>query len=346
VSARSERLEILANSSLIKPNRALMTVIFQLDLVQYGTPDMNILDCEIPIPTLEAWSEIFVFPLEPIFLTRATQHLLPNELRIELMDQLRLQRREDFNATLEYRDAYLTYRVSKEAEFVALLKPEEFRALPRAIQAELMALQTQLKRGQLYKLEFVRDVLGKIPSSLEQDIFADHFVLRFDVWNDFTPEFRYCWLATYVSLERLNCLSSLLPENTWAALPEQVRRLAGTFSNSSGANCFATVIAGLTPDLLESTRISSLWILEHEFLAELSARGFHDAGKLEIPVKLNSVITWLNSSGKIIHACLVLDSGLVLNKDAQSWFTPRQILKLEDVLESWVEDAFEVRVWS
>ncbi len=323
-----------------------MTVIFQLDLVQYGTPDMNISGCEVPISTLEAWSEIFVFPLEPIFLTRATQHLLPNELRIELMDQLRLQRREDFNATLEYRDAYLTYRVSKEAEFVALLKPEEFRALAREIQAELIALQTQLERGQLYKLEVVRDVLGQIPAFLEQDIFADHFVLRFDVWNDFTPEIRYRWLATYVSLERQNCLSSLLPENTWAALPEQVRILAGTFSNSSGANCFATVIAGLTPDSPESTRISNLWVLEHEFLKALTARGFHDAGKLELPVKANSVITWLNSSGKIIHACLMLEFDLVLNKDAQSWFAPRQILKLEDVLESWTEDAFEIRFWT
>jgi hypothetical protein len=112
-------------------------------------------------------------------------------------------------------------------------------------------------------------------------------------------------------------------------------------------NCaLMTVISGLTPDLLESTRISNLWKLEFEFLAELSARGFYDAGKLELPVKANSVITWLNSSGKIIHACLMLEFGLVLNKDAQSWFASRQILKLEDVLESWTGDAFEVWVWS
>jgi hypothetical protein len=307
---------------------------------------MKILGCEVPVSTLEAWSEIFVFPLEPVFLTRATQHLLPNELRIKLMDQTRLLRREDFTATLEYRDAYLTYLVSKEAQFVALLKPEEFRAFPREIQTELMALQRQLERGQFYELEFVRDVLGEFPVSLERDIFTDHFVLRFDVWNDFTPEFRYRWMAAYTSLERINCLSSNMSETTWTAIPEQVCRLAGTFSNSSGANCFATVIAGLTSDLRESRRIANLWMLEFEFLAALESRGFREAGKLEFPVKPNSVLTWWNSGGKIIHACLVFDSGLVLNKDAQSWFTPRQILKLEDVLESWVEDAFEVRVWT
>ncbi len=307
---------------------------------------MNILGCEVPVSTLEAWSGFFVFPLEPIFLTRATQHGLPNELRIELIDQSRLVRRHDFTATLEYRDSYLTYSVSKEAGFVALLKPAEFRVLSREIQAKLTALQNQLGRGQIYELEFVRDVLGEIPTNLEPDIFGDQFVLRHDVWNAFTTEIRQRCLAAYVSFERQNCLSSQMPENTWAALTEQVRRLAGTFSSTSGANCFATVIAGLTSDLLESTRISNLWMLEGEFLAALEAHGFHDAGKLELPVKPKSVLTWWNSSGKIIHACLMLEFDLVLNKDAQSWFAPRQILTLEHVLKSWQEDSIEVRVWS
>jgi hypothetical protein len=307
---------------------------------------MNILGCEVPVSTLEVWSSFFVFPLEPIFLTRATQHLLPNELRIELMDQLHLLRRADFETTLEYRDAYLTYSVSKEAELMALIKPEEFRAFPREIQAELMALQTQLERGQIYKLEFVRDILGEIPASLEPDIFAGQFALRHDVWNHFTPEIQYHWMAAYVSLERQNCLSSLMPENSWVALPKQVRSLTGTFSNSSGANCFATVIAGLTTDLPESQRIAQQWMLEHEFLEALESLGFHDAGKLELPVKPNSILTWWNSRGKIIHACLVLEFDLVFNKDAQSWFAPRQIQQLEDVLESWSEDAIEVRIWN
>jgi hypothetical protein len=134
---------------------------------------MNILGCEVQAATLEAWSSFFVFPLEPIFLTRVTQHLLPNDLRIELMDQRRLLRREDFETTLEYRDAYLTYAVSNDVQFMALLKPDEFRALPREIQGDLMALQKQLGRGQLYELKFVRDLFGEIPTKLEPDIFAD-----------------------------------------------------------------------------------------------------------------------------------------------------------------------------
>lgn len=296
---------------------------------------MNILGCEVSVGTLEAWSGFFVFELESIFLTTESRALLPKSIS-----------RNELKPSLEFADAYLTYSVSNEAQFVVLLKPEEFRALPRGLQNDLMALQKQLGRGQIYDLEFVRDVLGEIAASLEPDIFIDHFVLRHDVWHGFTPEIRYRWLAAYVSLDRLNCLSSIMPENTWAALPEHVRRLAGRFSSSSGANCFAAVIAGLTSDLLESTRISNFWMLEDEFLGALEAQGFHEGEKLELPVKPNSVITFINSSGMNIHACLMLEHGLVLNKDAQRWFAPSQILRLKDVLKSWQEDSAQLQVWT
>jgi hypothetical protein len=307
---------------------------------------MNILGCEVPISTLETWVRFFVFNLEPVFLTREAQEFLPMAVWSDLVDQMRLIPRRDFAATLEYRDAYLTYLIPKEAEFVALLEAQDFRAFPRDVQESLIQLQIQFGRGQIYDLEFVHGVLGEIQTALEPDIFAERFVLHFDTWNAFSTEVRHRWIAAYVSLDHINCLSSLMPENTWAELPEQVRALAGTFSSTSGANCFATVIAGLTPDLLESTRIAKTWMLEHEFLEALETRGFHDAGKLELPVKPNSVITWLNSSRTNIHACLMLEFGLVLNKDAQSWFAPRQILKLEDLLKSWAADASEVRVWN
>ncbi len=296
---------------------------------------MNILGCEVPVSTLEAWSSFFVFEFEPIYATTESRALLPNSIS-----------RNELKPSFEFADAYLTYSISTEAKYVALLKPEEFRALPREIQADLMVLQTQFGRGQIYDLEFVQNALGEIPTNLEPDIFGDQFVLRYNVWHGFTPEIRHRWLAAYVSLDRQNCLRSTMPENTWAALPEHIRSLAGRFSSSSGANCFATVIAGLTPDLLESTRISNFWMLERQFLEALEILGFQDAGKLEIPVKPNSVLTWWNSSGKIIHACLMLEFELVLNKDAQSWFAPRQILRLKDVLKSWQEDSAQVRVWT
>jgi hypothetical protein len=51
-----------------------------------------------------------------------------------------------------------------------------------------------------------------------------------------------------------------------------------------------------------------------------------------------SILLFHNDIG-LQHACLYLGEGLVFNKDAQSWFAPRQILALETVLKSW-KDCF------
>jgi hypothetical protein len=81
---------------------------------------MNILGCEVSISTFEAWSEIFVFEREPLFLNIATRETLPSSIS-----------RTELKCSLEFADAYLTYLIPKTAEFVASLKPEEFRSLPR-----------------------------------------------------------------------------------------------------------------------------------------------------------------------------------------------------------------------
>jgi hypothetical protein len=293
---------------------------------------VNILGCEVPNSTLEAWSNFFVFLAEPFYLDLESRDWLPNT-------KPRLQ----FKPSLEFSDAYLTYSIPTEASFIATLEPQEFRALSPVLQTKLVALQIQFHRGQIYSLEFLRAVLGEIPAWLGVDIFDQKFVLHLDTWNAFTPEIRYKWLTAYVSIDREQCRSSVVPKDVWAQLSAQVRALAGTFSCSSGANCFATVIAGLTPDLKESQRISRTWMLEHEFLAALETRGFRDVGQLEFPVQPHSVITW--HTDRTIHGSLVLGHDLVLNKDAQSWFAPRQLRSLENVLEAWAQDASDVRMW-
>ncbi len=296
---------------------------------------MKILACEVPTSTLEAWSKIFVFQSEPFYLTAESRELLLNTIP-----------RSKLKPSLEFSDAYFTYSIPAEANFVAKLESQEFRSLPQELQTKLIAFQIEFHRGQIYDLAFARGVLGDIPAFLEPDIFEDKFVLHFDVWNAFAPGIRFKWLAAYVSIDREDCLSSSLPKNTWAQLPAQVRALAGRFSNSSGANCFATVIAGLTPDLLESQMVAQEWMWSPDFLQALQKLGFHDAGFLENPVKPGSVLIWSNEHGIQIHACLTLEFGLVLNKDAQSWFAPRQICTLESILKSWAEDASDVRVWT
>ena len=75
----------------------------------------------------------------------------------------------------------------------------------------------------------------------------------------------------------------------------------------------------------------------------------HDPQNYDITAKepqTGDVIVWFDSSDLAQHACAVIAPGLVLNKDAQRWSAPRQILKLESVLEHWAETQLEVRVFS
>jgi hypothetical protein len=58
------------------------------------------------------------------------------------------------------------------------------------------------------------------------------------------------------------------------------------------------------------------------------------------------VIVWRDSSGTWVHACAALGDGLVLNKDSQAWYSPRQMLTVDAVLERWREDGLEVTVLS
>jgi hypothetical protein len=299
---------------------------------------LHILGCYVPQSTLQSWVERLCFAEEPLFLTEQTRHWLPEQL---------ISPRASLEQSTDFRDAYLSYHVPKHAAWVALLTPQTFRELPKTKQLELMRLQLELGRGQMYTLEWVEQTLGHLPAALEPDFFEDRVALRFDVWNALEPELQKLWLRAFVALERQDCLSGTLSSADWQRIEAQfgpsVRRLAGNFSPSSGANCFATVLAALTPDPQESQRLENIWMTHQQLLEGLQARGYRERGALE-GVSAQDVMLW-HSSEKIIHACLVLGEGLVLNKDAQGWYDPRQIRTLASVLESWALDG-EVRVWS
>jgi hypothetical protein len=291
----------------------------------------TVLGCQVDNTTLETWAKILVFAQEPIFLS--------NELREKLPESVNVISRDEFkrrNGPLEFDDAYLTYSVG-DAPWVALLEPASFRNLEPALQLEIMTLQADLGRGQIHTLEFAQEILGSECSKLEPDVFADRVAIRFDSWWSLSRTNRENWLEA-VMIE--NGLQAILLETVTRPI---IRELANSFATSSGPNCFATALASVTEDLVEARAISLLWLHQEPFLAGLRTRGFQENTRDAQP---GDVIVWFNSSNLAQHACSVIAPGLVLNKDAQRWGAPRQILKLESVLEHWAEDQLEVRVFS
>jgi hypothetical protein len=291
----------------------------------------TLLGCEVDDATLEAWVKHLVFAQEPIFLSNELRQKLPESVNVISRDEF--NRRED---PLEFDDAYLTYSVGV-TPFVALLEPAAFRNLEPALQLEIMILQAELGRGQIYSLEFAQKILGSEFSKLEPDVFADRVAIRFDAWWSLSRTVRHNWLEAVVSEDSLHSLTLEPITNPI------VQALANSFATSSGPNCFATALASVTNDLVEARAISLLWLHQEPFFAGLQSRGYSVAAKES---DTGDVIVWFDSSNLAQHACSVIAPGLVLNKDAQRWSAPRQILKLESVLENWAEDQLELRVFS
>ena len=283
--------------------------------------------------TLEAWARHFCFELEPLFIDAA--------LKAKLEPHALVMTRAEFNLwrqPLEYDDAYQPWGI--KADFVALLTPAEFAWLEPNLQLQLNAEQIRLKRGMTFPLELARG-FGMQQNFLERDVSADRFLLRRDAWDALPQAAQFDWLEWYVTQDGHECRSSSLQDR-----PEFQRalRLVGWLPRS-GPNCFATALSYGEPDLARAQNIARLWLPIPTLERTLTARGFAErpmTASLEPAV----VIVWRSANGALQHACVSLGDGLVLNKNAQGWHAPRQILALETVLESWAEDQLEVTVFA
>jgi hypothetical protein len=315
----------------------------------------NILGCRIENATLEAWSRHLVFEREPIFLTDAALEWLEPEM-------LALTR-DEFNQLsgslgLAFKDAYQTYSVSGDATRVMLFTSEEFHLLSLPARARLMRLQVELRRGQVYPMSFVSGVLTDFPSALgflESDIFDSdagrYLALRSDAWWRLSARVRHAWLDHFVSQDRAVCLSGRLSSKLLQGItgkhPSIVAELVGSFASRSGPNCFATTLAAVTGSLNIARSIAGLWLPAESFLRGLSEREFHPRGPLSSArLEPSDVLVWFDQHHRAQHACYALTSEAVLNKDAQAWFAPRQLLPLETVLKTWADDSLDVWVYS
>lgn len=285
--------------------------------------------------TLEAWSRIVCFDLEPLF--------LHEDLRARFEGRAVLMTRAEFGAwarsmSLEYADAYLPWRVA-DARAVALLPSVEVAALEPELRAALNEAQVRFKRGLIVELERARE-FGIANRFLERDSVQDSFLLRRDAWDALPRNAQFAWLEWFVTQDPPSCLSSSVPGRTRHHIALE---LTGWLP-SSGANCFATVLAYLTADPLQRRTVAGLWLQAATFERTLQARGLREQA-FSADLESGAVIGWRDQACNLAHACVYIGDGLVLNKDAQSWYAPRQILALETVLERWREDGLETRVW-
>lgn len=320
-----------------------------------GVRVQKIIGCRVETLLLEAWLRQIVFEREPIFLTDAALEWpepgMPTLTRAEF---------GAFSQSLglSFNDAYRTYSVARQATRTICVTPQEFRTVPLSLRSSLMQLQAHLGRGQIYTLEFAARALESFPDALgvlEVDAFetdgGPHFALRYDAWWAIPEPARHAWLEHFVSEGRPTCLSADLSSTELSSITAShaliVSELIGSFAATSGPNCFATTLAAATNDLARARSISGEWVLEETFLSGLTERGYRPRAPLEdAPPDSGDVLVWFDADHRARHTCYALRPKMVLNKDGQAWYNPRQLLFLEMVVQDWFDDGFEVWIYS
>lgn len=310
--------------------------------------------CSLSSDILDEWSRHFVYKRAPFYF-RATD---PFSLPVVIPLMSRAEAASDWvDLPLDARDTYTVYNVDPSAEWVSMLDSASLLVLEPAVRAKLLHLQLTLGRGQIYPLQAHEEMTEGDPASrlAEPFIFATEnsgmMSLQYEVWHAFRPETRAHWLMSYVSQDDSICHSSELAEGAWETIEQACgpmpRRLAGTFSPRSGPNCFSTTLAAATPDIAVGDRIAALWLHQGPFLRGLAHLGFREVGRISDVrgVAPRSVIVWNDAEGQAQHACFVPLEGWALNKDAQGWQAPRQLLPLLDVVNAWAEPTLTMRLY-
>lgn len=125
-----------------------------------------------------------------------------------------------------------------------------------------------------------------------------------------------------------------VPEQVWeaaSALLPDARRLSGTFAETSGPNCFGTVMTAAGEDVERD------WVKQPQF-EEFLARCTQPADMPNVD-RPGVVWVWRNADGLAVHACVTVGGGFALNKPAQAWWAPRYIWTTDEVFAHHDEDG-------
>jgi len=308
-----------------------------------------LLGCPVTDDLLGRWVLHMVSPRAPFYLADDDRRLLPAGVIVLTRAELAA---DYADLPLEARDSYATYHVDHAGAWATLLDDGALDDLSPAARRALLRVQWGLGRGQIYDRAMARDLcagstlaLAAIdPWTFDADG-GDKVALQHRAWWAFPEEIQRRWLHWFVSRDRADCIASSLEADDWAAMDrryrETVRHLAGAFLPCSGPNCFSTTLAAVTPGAQHAEAVSRLWLHQPPFHRALNALGFQRIEHLRCieDVSAGTILVWFDDADVAQHACFVPAPGLALNKDAQGWFAPRQLVPLKRVLDDWQNEG-------
>ncbi len=311
---------------------------------------LQVLGCTVATSLLHQWYRFFVSEVEPYFLSVDLLCWLPREVLVLSRDEFWA-----LNLAREYRDSYTAYRVQPAATHMAFMTSEEVEGLSTTGREALLRAQWSFRRGQLWAWDVVQSMdlspswcAAAAQRSVETED-GTKVALDARLWWMLSDAERTSWLAHFIETEGLPSVTAMSNLQDWAVVERNtqpaVRSLSNTFATTSGPNCFSTTLAGATTNPATVCAIAELWLHQGPFLRGLNERGYRvDSTSTPDESAGGDVLVWRDEVGKAVHACYVIGDGLVLNKNGQAWYEPRQVLYLSDVLTVRRDDGAKVEV--
>jgi hypothetical protein len=265
---------------------------------------VDVLNIKVSPALLRNWVDWLAPDLQPFYCTA-------KQLRAWKLTQ------DDTEPSREQRDTFRTYAIDGRLGSV-WLDEATFMSLPKATRAGLVRAQVTAERAAVPTVRRWRGVLG-------DDVRNQADGHRFVWWKSLLRGPKAAAVMPHIVSEDLHNSRHDEVTNWPTALLPQARRLAGTFPDGSGPNCFGTVMAAAgVPGAADE------WMQREPFeqwLADKTTRGGRDA----VP---GTVLVWRGDDGRVQHAAVTLGDGWALHKPSQSWSTPRKVRTVAEVRRS------------
>ncbi len=284
--------------------------------------------CPVPEATLAAWKRHWSPPSQPFFISDALARRLPPWPRFT---------RKEFQQSgvpLSLHDTFATYDVTGTPR-VAWLTYRAFYSLGGRERLELLTEQRGFGRGGVVHLG---DVADQLDTTRLSALTADGlFVWWPQLWNLLHASEQNRVLQTFVETDRLFCRRGELSSEDWRRVASSLpgaRELAGSFLPESGGNCLATVIAAFG-----APAIAECWVHPEPFERWLEQFSLSDSAQMTRAPALGQVLVWRDENVRVQHAAVSLGKDFVLHKEAQGWYAPRQVSRLDETLARWQDDG-------
>ncbi|XRG80780.1 hypothetical protein V5E38_10950 [Rossellomorea sp. GAMAL-10_SWC] len=201
----------------------------------------------------------------------------------DLQDFVVVNARATVELSLDIKTSYLPCNISAKASYIGIVSNEEFLIWEEELQKEVLREQIRLKRGYIFELGELRNVLGDIPVNVHNAL--DTFSINIDgtkmitlqgiLWKCLPYQIRTNILLYVANMfVDMDSTSDITYLNALKSEYPTIASLLNTFGSNNGPNCLGAVLAALQKDEGKLTSYLNNWVLPAEFNEELENKDY------------------------------------------------------------------------